>query len=134
MVDWENQREYIIKKYFECSLDQLCAGNIGNGIFDIDALTEKHIDESLEEAERQNKRAHFVEELHKLIDTPKFFTDRQRQVLLLLLGWHNDRFVGARNISEISKILHLTQPVVFNHYKLIIKKLKRFFNHDKKMI
>ena len=126
--DYESSREYLVKKYFECSLDQLCAGNINNGIFSSSALVELDAEE---EAERVARRMAFVEELHKLLGTTKFFTDRQRQVLLLLLGWHNDRYVGTRNISEISKILHIAQPVVFNHYKLIIKKLKRHFEKKK---
>jgi hypothetical protein len=122
MADWENQREYLIKKYFECSLDQLCEANANNVAFMIEG--EGSDGES-------NERLHaFINELHALLDRPDYFTARQKQVLSLMLGWHGRKYIGARNISEISKILKLAQPVIFNHYKLIVKKLKTHFSKD----
>lgn len=126
--DWEAARSHLIKKYFECSLDQLCEANSNNGAFMIDNRVE------VDDAENVEMLHAFINELHELLETPGFFTARQKQVLSLMLGWHGRKYVGARNISEISKILKLAQPVIFNHYKLIVKKLKRHFSKEKNIL
>ena len=121
--DFENKSMYLIKKYFETSLDALCENNTTG----ISSMIEPDSD-SLDDLESRKRAEERVEKVYSLLSDSKFFTTRQKQVLSLSLGWIDGRYVGCKNVSEISRILRLSQPVVFNHMKLIIKKLQRYFD------
>ncbi|NCU27494.1 sigma-70 family RNA polymerase sigma factor [Candidatus Nomurabacteria bacterium] len=125
--DYENGAAYLIKKYFECSLDAITENNSTGGILGISSLIE--IDPATAEDQEARQRAgERIEQVYKLLSDPEFFIDRQKQVLSLSLGWIDGKYVGCKNVSEISRILGLSQPVVFNHYKLIVKKLQKHFD------
>lgn len=127
--DFENSSQYIIKKYFETSLDALIENSNFGGIQGISSMTEDTSD-PMEAIEHRKMIEERIEKIHFLLSEPKFFTDRQKQVLGLSLGWADGKYVGCKNVSEISRILGISQPVVFNHSRLITTKLQKYFNTD----
>ena len=126
--DWENSKQYLVKKYFETSLDALCENDESHGLFNINNRSDG-TDVTVEDAAADSRE--LLLKIYELIETPGFFTNRQRQVISLTLGWHNKRYIGPKNISEISKILGIVQPVSFNHMRLIVRKLKKHFKTSK---
>jgi len=127
--DYENSSSYLIKKYFETSLDALIENSNFSGVQGISSMMEDASD-SAEALEYRKTVEERIEKIHALLLEPKFFTERQKQVLGLSLGWADGKYVGCKNVSEISRILGISQPVVFNHSRLIITKLQKYFNTD----
>ena len=125
-ADWENQTVYLLKKFFEVSLESLLKEGQDKGIADgkIAQYLEKDEEEIAAKKEEQLK---YVLEIYVLLKDKDFFTERQRQVLSLLFGWSGNRYVGHKSISDIAKILGIAQSVAFNHHRLAIKKLKKHF-------
>lgn len=87
-------------------------------------------DDTLKELKRD--RAKKIATILTLLKKPGFFTERQVQVISLLFGWNGKTFVGPRGFSDIAKIMHIKQPVVYNHFKAAAKKIRKHFNLKKK--
>lgn len=125
--DWEHQYVYLMKRYFEVSLDFLIStqGHIPSSKKIVDKLV---FDPS--ENDEKDGRIEKIEMIYNLINSKGFLTDRQRQVASLYLGWNDNVFVGSKRVSDIARILGIAQPVAFNHLKFVIKKIKK---HIKKL-
>jgi len=134
--DWENHHAYLTKKFFEVSLDQLMesVGDSGIRIRSVSTFNDlcKSQEQVLEEAEEREELYRKVQEIYTLLRDSKFFTDRQRQVLGLLFGWNGPNYVGPKSISDIAKVIGISQPVAYNHLRLAVRKLRKHFGVEKK--
>lgn len=124
--DWEEVEAKVFKKLWESTLTR---EHIESHYKDIDKLFFQ--DDQLKEYKKD--RARKISTILALLQKKDFFTERQQQVLSLLFGWNGKVFVGPRGFSDIAKIMHIKQPVVYNHFKAAAKKIRKYFGQKSKV-
>jgi len=122
--DWEEVEAKVFKKLWESSLTR---EHLESYYKDMDKLFFQ--DEHLKRIKKS--RAQKIHIIFTLLKKKDFFTNRQSQVLNLLFGWNGKIFVGHRGFSDIAKIINIKQPVVYNHFKAAIKKIRKHFNQKR---
>jgi len=113
--DWDNHLQYLVRKFFESPLDDATLKEY---------LFKKHqIDDTEEKDEKVRKLKIIFHLLHN-----NFFAPQETKVLSLYLGWMNDRWIKPRKISDIAKIMGISQAVTYNYFMNAVKKLRKYFS------
>jgi len=113
--DWDNHLQYLVRKFFESPLD--------DATFKEYTLKKYLIDDTEDNDEKSRKLKIIFHLLHN-----NFFAPQETKVLSLYLGWINDRWVKPRKISDIAKIMGISQAVAYNYFMNAVKKLRRYFS------
>jgi len=113
--DWDNHLQYLVRKFFESPLDDTTLKEYLFKKYQIDDTEEK------EEKVKKIKTIFYL--LHN-----NFFSPQETKVLSLYLGWLNGRWIKPRKISDIAKIMGISQAVTYNYFMNAVKKLRKYFS------